>query len=540
MLSFRPLGWFAFALLLRADAPPVIRSVEVPGTDLQVNLATQVGRNFDADTVRKDVRYLWGLGRFDDIRVEERRDRDGVRLIFRLTPRRLMTLREVRLLPNTFGIEAKAPPEQALDAMGAHQIALEAQKQLQSRGYASATVTEEIVPVGHGRADLRLNVHAGESLRVREVRIDGDPAARAELKALKPIRILPGIPGLWDGWRLLPVYDREAVDADASRVLSAYLRKGYLDAEVQPLEPEIEGRRVRAALRAIPGEKYPVPENLCEVLLQDRREAQRQGIADFTARWHYRHGMSIELGRPYRVGRIEFVGNRRYSDGSLRRNFLLDEGDLFDERQLRRSLARLNRSRRFDPIDESNVMVQQDAKTGVANITVRVRERKGGAWNISGPVGPLSLSGPLQASIGSRLPGWGKGLLELSTYTASVSLFAFSAPVLPFLKAAPALTPVFAMARPFVAGDGWKSGFVISPQLGLRASAAAYALSQLQGRVMPRLTGERIEPVLPVTVTRPAGEAVMYCTPPGPRLGALRGAAGMALQVLGATSLGAL
>jgi hypothetical protein len=37
----------------------LVRSVEVPGSNLQVKLATQVGRPFDAQTIAKDTRYLW-------------------------------------------------------------------------------------------------------------------------------------------------------------------------------------------------------------------------------------------------------------------------------------------------------------------------------------------------------------------------------------------------------------------------------------------------------------------------------------------------
>ena len=45
----------------------IIHSVAVPGTQLDVKLATQVGQPYDAATVEKDVRYLWSLGRFDDV-----------------------------------------------------------------------------------------------------------------------------------------------------------------------------------------------------------------------------------------------------------------------------------------------------------------------------------------------------------------------------------------------------------------------------------------------------------------------------------------
>ena len=49
---------------------------------------------------------------------------------------------------------------------------------------------------------------------------------------------------------------------------------------------------------------------------------------------------------------------------TIRRNFVLDEGDVFDELLLRRSISRINRSGLFDPIDERHVIVHPDEKTG--------------------------------------------------------------------------------------------------------------------------------------------------------------------------------
>jgi hypothetical protein len=44
----------------------------------------------DAEGVREAIRRLWREGRFDDVVVETSRDRDGVAVILRVTPRRAM------------------------------------------------------------------------------------------------------------------------------------------------------------------------------------------------------------------------------------------------------------------------------------------------------------------------------------------------------------------------------------------------------------------------------------------------------------------
>src|SRR4029077_6106921 len=108
---------------------------------------------------------------------------------------------------------------------------------------------------------------------------------------------------------------------------------------------------------------------------------------------------TVSLSQPYTVGRINFTGHPRYSDSVIRRHFLLDEGVPLDQFLLRRSMARLNEASLFEPLTEREVSVRTNQKTGTADLTVQLTERKRGARNLSGPVGPMSLAGPLRGSI---------------------------------------------------------------------------------------------------------------------------------------------
>ena len=168
---------------------------------------------------------------------------------------------------------------------------------------------------------------------------------------------------------------------------------------------------------------------LCSTLLAARREAERRGVLDFSAKLNPQP--NIDVGKPYRTGRIEFTGHHHYADSTLRRNFVLDEGDWLDRRLLLKSIARLNQTGLFERIEERDIAILRHPETSLADVTIRLKERKGRAWSISGPVGPMSFAGPLQASLSSRLPAW-------ATYAASISLFVYGRPLL-----------VFALARPY-------------------------------------------------------------------------------------------
>jgi Surface antigen variable number repeat len=243
---------------------------------------------------------------------------------------------------------------------------------------------------------------------------------------------------------------------------------------------------------------------------------------------------TVERGKPFHVGHIEFTGNRHFTEAAVRSNFLLDEGDLLDEHLLRKSMVRLNEANYFEPLNERNTFIHTDPETGIADIDFRVVDRKRGSWHLSGPVGPSSVAGPVEASIRTRLPAWGSGLLEASTYTISLSLFAFTHAVLPIGLPHIPLIPIAMLNRPFTPGEGWKSGFMIVPQIGWQYMVLGYGVTQLEHRLIPVLQGDRgLETELPVSVDTPTSRTTMFCEPPAPRLMPVRSAAIMALRFMG-------
>jgi len=555
-----------------------IKSVKIVGTNLAVNLATQEGQPYDARIIEKDVHRLWGAGPFSDIRVETAEDTDGTAVVFRVTPQPDLRLRHVRIEPSSFGLHPKIDEGTSVTPLRAHEIAIEAQKRLNAEGYQDAHVDGGLLPVSRHDADVQLTVRAGKPVDVRAVEFTGQTGLdvkelRRTLHDLRIRRMLPGIPGIWGGWRMFPAYNRDAVDADLDRIRSLYISKGYFDANVHFDSTGIQSNAAIVTLDVQSGPQYRLREwavtgtrvslapvhpgggqlpasALCGCLLAARRDAERRGILDFSAKLDLQRAAaesrsspvadltaSVTEGRPYRVGRITFTGNRRYSDANIRRNLALDEGDWLNRRLLRKSIARLNQTLQFEPLDENSIGIRPHPKTGEADIEIRLAERNRRAWSISGPLGTMSFAGPLQASISSRLPPWGQGVFELSTYAASLSMVAFSHPLLPLvsINSKRHLLLILAIERPFTPGEGWKSGFVIAPQLGSRFPAMSYAAAQFQHRLLPVLTGDRgLETELPVTMERPQGDATLLCAQPKPRLFALRMAAAMLIQVLGA------
>ena len=393
---------------------------------MDVKLATQVGLPFDEAAMTRDVRTLWNLGRFSDVRAEAEEDEDGVDVVFHVVPETRYDLREIRFEPHPFGLQVTIAPGTLMTRAQAAQTAVSAREQLARRGYPDARVAWRFAPAPHGRYDLVLTIDAGK-----------------------------------------------------------------------------QGRRKDPPLPA-------APKDLCACLFEERREAEWKGILDFNASLDEAGVPHIERGRPYTLRRLTFYGNHHYSDALIRSHFLVDEAAPLDLFRLRQSIVRLNHAGLFEPLDEHQVHIATDERTGMADVSIQLTERKRRSWNLSGPI-------PVSASLTGRI---------LSTYSLSFHLLAFST----ILKLATdkRLLPVFSADRAFTPGEGWRSGIAFAPQLGWRGTAFGYSSTQFQQRMLPALAGTHA-PDLAVA----RGDSALLCRYPKPRMWKARIGASLVLRYAG-------
>lgn len=515
---------------------PFIQTLQVRGHTRGVELETHAGQGLDRAGLERDLRRLWATGQFEDIHIESTESPEGLQLVFTLAERPRLYLRRVEFEParerRPLGLKPGAP----VDAVWARQVAAALRRQLVEEGHRDAAVAAELIPVGFQAADLRLRVEPGPAYRVEEVRFSGSPRMKpgelqGTLLATRIRRLLPGVPGLWGGWRLHPAFSQQGVEADLARLQSFYLSRGYFDARVSLAGVDFAEDKATITYAVEAGPRYRVSgvevagaspteelapdvegnypaQALCRSLLEAQESSERQGALNFAARVEVEpsqpaspaeslpsgdHWVNLtsaaEAGPPYTLGRIEFRGHHAVSDLTLRRALPLEEGEWFDRAALRRGLARLNETGLFEPLTEGDVVAGLDPEKRLVHLTLWLREKPRGRWTLAGPLGPLSLAGPLQFSIGSRLPAWGRGPLELSTYTATFSLLVFSQPALRALSLAPRRSwlPLVGLERSYLPGQRWQSGFLVAPQLGWQGMLTSYGLTQARHRLLGAL-----------------------------------------------------
>ena len=93
-----------------------------------------------------------------------------------------------------------------------------------------------------------------------------------------------------------------------------------------------------------------------------------EGIVDFV--------ISIEEGKQFQLRRLEFIGNTFTRDPVLRREVLMNEGDIYNQTAWEYSIVKLNQLGYFDPIDkEKDADFKTNEEEATVDINLKVTER---------------------------------------------------------------------------------------------------------------------------------------------------------------------
>jgi outer membrane protein insertion porin family len=90
------------------------------------------------------------------------------------------------------------------------------------------------------------------------------------------------------------------------------------------------------------------------------------------------------------VRRIEFSGNVTTRDKVIRRELLVNEGDIFNNRYWELSLLRLNQLNYFEAIKPENAEIKRNVKAGTVDILLKLKEKGKQSISFNGGVSGLS------------------------------------------------------------------------------------------------------------------------------------------------------
>jgi outer membrane protein insertion porin family len=319
------------------------------------------------------------------------------------------------------------------------------------RGHQYATVTPQIRQVPPGGVDVIFAINEGPKVKVGNIIIEGNKMfphrmVVAAMKNLKPI----GIPHSILFESLFPrTYDSTKLDEDSERIRQFYTSRGYFTARVinhsekvydvygrglkiPLLNPKKPGKHVditmvvdegdlyhlrnfsfigmklfrtpdliqRQIFRMAPGDVFST-EKLQKGLDELRKLYGNFGYIDFVAspdpeiavggKDQIDLNMDIDEGHQFFVRRIDFQGNTSTRDKVIRREMLIDEGDLYSQQLWDTSILRLNQLGYFDPLKpEDAATITRDTRTNTVDLLLKVKERGKNSIQLNGGVSGIS------------------------------------------------------------------------------------------------------------------------------------------------------
>jgi outer membrane protein insertion porin family len=101
--------------------------------------------------------------------------------------------------------------------------------------------------------------------------------------------------------------------------------------------------------------------------------------------------LKFDEQKQYYVRRIDFVGNTTTRDKVIRRDLMIDEGQLFNKRLWENSILRLNQLDYFDKIEADKAAeIKRNNKDGTVDITLKLKEKGKQSIGLQGGVSGLA------------------------------------------------------------------------------------------------------------------------------------------------------
>ena len=385
---------------------------------IKAHVSTRAGEFLRPDTLSKDLRSLYDMGYFYDVRIETEDVPGGVKVIFGVEER--PAIKEIRISGNS-----NIDTPQLSDAVGIKPYSIlnfrklrEAVAHLKDlyrqKGYYNAEVSYKTEEAPERQAVLVFNIVEGEKVMIEKIDFTGNEAVGdGKLRGLMATKE-KGILSWFTGSGILK---EDVLETDLSKVAAFYYNRGYIKAQVGKPDIKREGRWMTITIPVSEGPQYRLgkvclagdlvrpQEELYKLLRIPQeeiynREVIRKDIlaltdvyadegfafADIVPKIDIREEerkvdltFDISKGSKVYFERIVVTGNIKTRDKVIRRELRVYEGELFSGTGLRTSNTLLQRLQYFEDV---TMNTSRGSADNLMNLEVKVKERPTGVFSI--------------------------------------------------------------------------------------------------------------------------------------------------------------
>jgi len=317
---------------------------------------------------------------------------------------------------------------------------------LAEHGHQFATIKAEVKTIPPAAVTITFRVKEGPTVKVGKIAFEGNYnlSSRTLRDAMVNSRPI-GIPHSIILENLFArTFDASKLDEDTERVRQAYLDRGYFEAQTGEAQTKVRdagglnwftlrpstGKRIDILMPVEEGGRYKLGgitftgvdprfnakalraqftqkdgEWFNATLLQKGLKALRtaygsQGYINMVANPVPRRddathmvywNIDIDQGKQYYVSRIEFSGNTVTRDKVIRRELLLEEGNVYNSQLWDYSIQRLNQLGYFDTLkSEDDTETRQNSDDGTVDLLLKLKEKGKNSIGVNGGISGLS------------------------------------------------------------------------------------------------------------------------------------------------------
>jgi len=430
-------------------------------------LKSKVGDDFSVEKANDDIKTIYNLGIYQDVKVEKTGTEKGVALTFVVAEK--PTVREVIVVGNVeikadkikeaIPLKPKGVFSSGLLAMSEKKI----KKLYADEGYYLAEVSASATNVGKNGERVSFSIKEGKKVLIKNIKFEGNRvfSARKLRKQMetKEKWFLSWITGAG-------TYKEEVLKNDVNRLADLYYNNGYINVKVG--EPKVrllddksglevtigitEGEQFRTGAIDFKGDLLESREKLSSLVKLKKgevfsRELLRNDVVTFTDLYGDKGyaftnvvpltkvdqdkktvdiTFEFEKGEKVYIEKINISGNTKTRDKVIRREFRLAEGDLYSVTALKRTKQNLTNLGFFE---EATIATAKGSADNRLNLNTEVKEKSTGQFSLGagysssdGIIGQgsiqqnnflgLGLKGTLAASLGGKTQLYTLGLSD--------------------------------------------------------------------------------------------------------------------------------
>ncbi len=381
---------------------------------------TSVGDVYSPEQLNSDLKAIYGMGYFDDVRIERQDYDTGLEIIYSVDEK--PSVRKVKFQGNRIYEEQElidvvsTTTGSILNIYKLNADVAAIQTLYTDKNYHNCEITYGMQLLENNQADILFTIKEGKKLRIETLVLEGNTffTRKQILKQMKTSE-----KGFWSWITSSGDLDRNELAQDVYRIEAFYKNHGFIDARVSDPDVEFHEKSISVKFKIQEGEQFHIGEisfkgdliaseselmsgltlKTGELYSRDLLRTNMLSLTDRYADKGFANAdvapsifrdlekkqvnilFTIREGDPVYFERIVITGNSKTRDKVIRRQITVHEQELYSLSKIQRSTANL---RRIDYFENVEVKPTRGSSEDKMDLNVNITEKSTGAFSFGG------------------------------------------------------------------------------------------------------------------------------------------------------------